>query len=211
VSSSAAIHSWSELVAFLNEWNQGWVTAARRMSPAVIIAIYELIGSQLIDYFESLDPYALGGSVGWAGPEPAPVWLDLAREYTERWHHQQHIRDAVNRPGLKEPRAFAPVLAAFARALPRAYRDTVAADGVTVSLDIQGDSGSRWTILRENSRWTLLSGMPAAPTAQVRMDQELAWRLFTRSIPQDQAQARIQFSGDPDLGRQVLEMVSIIA
>ena len=61
--------------------------------------------------------------MSWAGPEPAPVWLDLAREYTERWHHQQHIRDAVNKPGLKDPHWMAPVLAAFVWAMPHAYRD----------------------------------------------------------------------------------------
>ena len=37
-------------------------------------------------------------AVNWAGPEPAPIWLDPAREYTERWVHQQHIRDAVRNP-----------------------------------------------------------------------------------------------------------------
>ena len=48
--------------------------------------------------------------IDWAGPEPAPIWLHVAREYTERWVHQQHIRDAVGRPGLNERRWLGPVL-----------------------------------------------------------------------------------------------------
>ncbi len=181
------------------------------MSPRVLIDLLELTGAQMADYFQGLDPFALGGSVGWVGPEPAPVWLDQAREYTERWHHQQHIRDAVGRPGLKQPRYFAPVLAAFVRALPRTYQATPAAGGATVTLSIAGDSGGRWTILRENDRWNLYSGAPDIPTAEVTLDQDLAWRLFTRGVPSAQAQPQIQFTGDPTLGLQLLEMVSIIA
>ncbi len=51
-------------------------------------------GEQTNAYFQRVDPFAMGGPVSWAGPEPAPVWLDVAREFTERWHHQQHIRAA---------------------------------------------------------------------------------------------------------------------
>src|SRR5437667_12691762 len=83
---------------------------------------------QVIAHFESLDPYATGDVVSWAGSDPAPVWLDLAREYTERWHHQQHIRDAVGKPGLKEPRFFVPVLETVVRVLPVTYRVATAVE-----------------------------------------------------------------------------------
>ena len=49
-----------------------------------------------------------------------PGLADVAREYTERWVHQRHVRDAVGQTGLKEPRWFAPVLDTFVRALPHA-------------------------------------------------------------------------------------------
>jgi uncharacterized protein (TIGR03083 family) len=51
----------------------------------------------------ALDPFAAETRVSWVGPDPAPNWLDVAREYSERWTHQQQIRDAVGRPGLQEP------------------------------------------------------------------------------------------------------------
>jgi hypothetical protein len=53
--------------------------------------------------------------------------LELAREYTERWLHQQHIRDAVGAPGQTDPRFLAPVLATFAHAFPVALRRVTAA------------------------------------------------------------------------------------
>src|SRR6266852_4119801 len=81
--------SWASSI-----FNDDWVRAARRLSPHVMRDLLAAAGPLLFAYFASLDLAATGGPVSWAGPAPAPVWLDVAREYTERWHHQQHIRDA---------------------------------------------------------------------------------------------------------------------
>jgi hypothetical protein len=134
------------------------------------------MGDQACEYFQSLDPYALGGAVSWAGPEPAPVWLDLAREYTERWHHQQHIRDAVGQPGLQGPRYMAPVLKAFVRALPHTYRHVAAPDGTLLTLTISGPSGGRWSLLREQGLWQLYCDVSREPDAEAVIDEDIAWR-----------------------------------
>jgi hypothetical protein len=42
--------------------------------------------------------------VAWAGETRSANWLDTGREYTERWHHQMQIRDAVGAPPLLERR-----------------------------------------------------------------------------------------------------------
>src|ERR1700754_3375876 len=93
--SGSPIIDWRELVVLINELNDSWVKATRRLSPRVLCDFLRFVGEQTNAYFATLDPEAFGDPVDWAGPEPAPVWLDLAREYTERWHHQQQIRDAV--------------------------------------------------------------------------------------------------------------------
>ena len=116
--SGGRVEGWDDLVALLNEHNEAWVRATRGISPRLLRDLLRHTGAHVCDYFQSLDPTIIGGPVSWAGPDPAPVWLDLAREYTERWLHQQHIREAVARPGLKQVRFFAPVLDAFARASP---------------------------------------------------------------------------------------------
>jgi uncharacterized protein (TIGR03083 family) len=207
----ASVNGWDELVAFINDWNQSWVQVARRISPRLLIDLLELTGLQTCDYFRSLDPYVLGDAVSWAGPEPAPAWLDLARDYTERWHHQQHIRDAVGQPGLKGPRHFAPVLAAFVWALPHAFRSIAAAENTSVTLTIIGESGGQWSLLRERKDWHLYVNALEQPNAQVSIDQETAWRLFTRGIDPSLAQKGMKISGDQVLGSRVLDMVSIIA
>ena len=59
--------------------------------------------------------------------------------------------------------------------------------------------------------WNLYSGAPPKSDAEVIIDQELAWRLFTRGISQNLAQEQVTIKGNQKLGIKVLEMVSIIA
>ncbi len=205
------ISGWDELVTYINHWNQEWVKVTRRISSLLLIDLMDFTGNQVCEYFQSLDPYAIGGPVSWAGEEPAPVWLDIAREYTERWHHQQHIRDAVGQPGLKEPQYFAPVLDAFAWALPRALRTTDAVEGATVTLTVRGKSGGQWSVRRERGDWTFYQGATDQPDAEFVIEEEVAWRLFTRGLSHEEARTRISLIGDEALALRVLDMVSIIA
>jgi uncharacterized protein (TIGR03083 family) len=208
---NVSIAGWDDLVAFINDQNARWVQTTRRISPRLLADLLRLTGEQVSAYFQSLDPYAQGVVVDWAGPEPAPVWLDLAREYTERWHHQQHIRDAVKRPGLLEPRYLAPALDTFVRALPHTYRDVGADDGTLVSLTVAGESGGRWFMRRERGEWRLYVEASQPPQTEVIIDQNLAWRLFTRGLSKEEALAQATVRGDPLLAARMLEVVSIIA
>ncbi len=203
--------SWEDLVVLINRLNDSWVKATSRISPRVLCELMKLTGEQVCDYFKSLDPCAVGGPVDWASSEPAPAWLDLAREYTERWHHQQQIRDAVEKPGMKDPRFFAPVLDAFVRALPRTYAEVYSEDGTLIALSITGDSGGRWFLLRENGRWNLYveAGKPA--DAGLVIEQDLAWCLFTKGVSKDEVLARSTLLGDQALAAKALDMVSVIA
>jgi uncharacterized protein (TIGR03083 family) len=200
-----------DLVTFINRFNEGWVQAARRLSPRVLLDLLGFSGPELWAYFRSLDLSAIGGGVSWAGLERAPVWLDVAREYTERWLHQQHIRDAVGKPGLTDHRFFAPVLATFVHALPVAFRDSDAPLGTIVQLHVEGEAGGDWSLVRDADEWKLYVGAEGAPEARVAMEQVVAWRLFTRGLTPEQAERKSRFEGDQRLARQVLQAVAIIA
>jgi uncharacterized protein (TIGR03083 family) len=202
---------WGELVTHVHNLNQTWVGAARRISPRLLYDLLEFTGPQVYQHFHSLDPYALGGPVGWVSPEPAPVWLDIAREYTERWHHQQHIRDAVGKPGLKKPRFMAPALDTFVRALPRTCEKVMAGEGTVVALTIVGESGGRWFVLREEGAWLLYLGAPQGSDAEVLLPEDVAWRSFTRGLSEGEAASKVRIVGDRALGQKILEMASIIA
>ncbi len=205
------IRSHQDLLVFINDLNESWMSAAQRISTPLLIDLLRFVGEQANAFFATVDPFALGEPVSWAGPEPAPHWIDLAREFTERWHHQQHIRDAVGKPGLKEPRFFAPVLDAFARAMPYTYRDVTAADGMCVTLCIVGDSGGEWTLRREGKSWSLYAGAEEPPDAKVTIDQDDAWRSFTKGIDPNQVRAKATLEGSEELGVKIFQMVSIIA
>lgn len=198
------------LIAAIDRQNALWVAAMRRVSPPLLIDLLQLTGEQTASYFATLDLAAIGGPVDWVGPAPAPVWLDLAREYTERWVHQQQIRDAVGRPGLQEPEWFAPVLAAFVLGLPRAL-GTAGKPGQTVLLTITGEAGGEWLARRGEHGWTLKAGRDDAPAATVTLDQDSAWRLFTCGITPQQARQAARLTGDPELTARTLETVSILA
>jgi uncharacterized protein (TIGR03083 family) len=208
---NAAFAGWEDLVAFINRQNAEWVETTRRLSPRLLCDMLRLTGAQVSAFFQSLDPYALGGPVDWAGPDPAPIWLDLAREYTERWHHQQQIRDAVGKPGLTEPRYLAPALDAFVRALPHTYRGVDAASQTLVALTITGAAGRTWFLLREHSAWQLYLDITRAPDAQVTLDQDTAWRLFTKGIGAGTARAQAVITGDPHMAAPMLRTLAVIA
>jgi uncharacterized protein (TIGR03083 family) len=208
---------------FLARINDAWVQAARRLSGRVIADLLGLSGRQTFAYFSSLDLLTLGGPVSWAGPQPAPRWLDVAREYTERWTHQQQIREAVGEPLLDDARWIGPVLATFARALPRTFSAMDAPAGTAVTLTLDGAGGGAWTVVRSHHDadgasgehvWELFAGRPEAPdapTAEARMSTDTAWRLFTKGLTPDQAGERTTLSGDASLAERVLRTVAIIA
>ena len=205
------INTWDELIALINHRNAVWVEATRRMSPRVIMELLRFTGEQANAYFQQVDPFATGSPVNWAGPDPAPVWLDVAREFTERWHHQQHIRDAVGKPGAFGPEFLTPVLSAFVRALPVTFRAVDAPVKTAVTLNITGPAGSAWSVVREENGWKLYQGAAQAPEAVVDLPEDIAWRLFTRGIAPAQARERARLTGNLPLGELVLETVSILA
>ena len=200
-----------DLVAFIDRQNAEWVTAWRRVSPAFIVDMLEITGRRTQQFFESLDLFAMGGSVWWAtGHDPAPVWLDVARELTERWHHQAQIRDAVGARPLDDPAILRPVIATFAFALPRTFRAVDASPGTAVTLSVTGSSGSSWSLVREEGGWRLMVGLAESPAATVWIDQDTYWRLVTKGVTRDVAASRARLQGRSDLALRVLDSVAII-
>src|SRR2546427_861626 len=117
------ISSSVELAAYINRLNEEGVSLYRRLSPAVLISLMQVASQLLAEYHRSRDPDASAPyGVSWAGEEKSSNWFDTAREFTERWHHQQQIRLAVNKPGIMTRELYHPVLDCFLRALPFTYR-----------------------------------------------------------------------------------------
>src|SRR5690242_19394070 len=81
---------YEDFIAFINRNNAEWVQAARRISPRTLVDLIEITSKDVAKLFASLDPQAPAiWAVIWAGEQQSANWFDIAREYTERWHHQQ--------------------------------------------------------------------------------------------------------------------------
>ena len=200
-----------KLAAFINQLNARWVEATRPLSPALLTELLESTGAELSRFFVSLDPFARAPfGVSWAGEQESANWFDTAREYTERWHHQQQIRDATGRPPLIERRFLFPVLDTFMRALPYAFRNVNAADGTLWEIRLQGEAGGSWFLLRRAEQWQL--GLDAERAAGVvSLPQDAAWRLFTKGIAAEQAKQQVRSQGPQELADGLLNMLCIVA
>ena len=97
------------------------------------------------------------------------------------------------------------------RGLPRTFRNMKAKNGTSVSVQISGESGGEWSLIRENSDWELFAGRDPQSACCVQLDQDLAWRLFSKGISKEDAKRQVHIIGNTVLGEQVLEMVSIMA
>jgi uncharacterized protein (TIGR03083 family) len=205
------IRSPADVVSLVNRLNREGVAVYRRLSPAILIELMTAACNQSADFHESLDPFAPAAfSVSWAGEDRSLNWFDTARELTERWHHQQQIRLATNRPGLMTPELYHPVLDCFLRGLPHAFRDVAAPEGTTVLVEISGDCGGSWTLAKAPLAWTLVRNSAAVYKSRVTIPQALAWRLFTKGIDPDLIQPQIKVEGDPILVEKVLHLTAIV-
>jgi hypothetical protein len=138
------------------------------------------------------------------------VWFDLAREFTERWHHQQQILDATGEPSLYDPFFLSPVLDTFVRALPHNFRYAAAHDGTVVRFEISGSAGGVWFLVRIGGAWELGLSSETEPAADVVVPQDTAWRMFTKGIDRKGARALAVIRGDDALVSPIFRTVSII-
>ena len=204
-------NSPGEFLVFIDRLNRDGVEIYRRLSPGVLIAMMEIASRESAEFHQQLDPIADAAfSVSWAGEEKSPNWFDTARELTERWHHQQQIRLATNRPGIMTRELYHPVLDCFMRALPFTYRDRSADAGTHLRFNVSGECGGSWYLYREGDRWVQIESPTGRQVSETTIPQEIAWRVFTKGIDRESAAAQVSIAGDRDLGAHVLSMVSIM-
>lgn len=221
-----AITNDRDLVSFIDRLNAEGVTVYRRLSPPVLIAWMEQTSREAASYYASLEPFAPARfGVSWAGESASANWFDVARELTERWHHQQQIRLALGDPtntaqnpaanparhlrAIMTPELYHPVLDCFMRALPFHYRSMSAPPGTAIRIHVSGDCGGDWH-LYSGVAWQLASEPVGTIVATVTIPQDIAWRIFTKGIAHENARKHVRVTGDTALGNHVLNMLAIV-
>ncbi|HMG43861.1 MAG TPA: maleylpyruvate isomerase N-terminal domain-containing protein [Acidimicrobiales bacterium] len=194
----AADHPGLDFKALLDGFNERWVTAAGFLSTRLVLSLLELSGDLTAEYYAAVDPLAPGEQVRFFGSTgPSPFWQAIAREYAERWLHQQQVRRAVGAPDLGGEHlvtAARVVLLGLAAHL----HDLGASAGDTLAFVIP-DVG-RWTLRRGDDGWELLEGGdPVAATAALTLHPGRAAPALSRGLDRADVPGVLTAGGDPVL------------
>lgn len=207
------INSYNDLVAYLNGLNMSWTNATKRVSPKVLTALLETTGKEYTEHLNTLEPFDDAVfSVAWAGQDTSPNWFHIAREYTEKFLHQQQIRDAVRKPGIMTKELFYPFIDTLMYAFPYTFATVSAESGTVVSLEITTEIGGVWSIVKKDEGWVLDKNENInAHYSSVIIDPDTAWKLFSKSWKPEDVKDKVKISGDKKLGERVLEIVAVMA
>lgn len=209
---SPPIQSYKDLVDYLNQLNADWVQAMKRVSPSMLILLHKITGPLYCGYYESLDPFEQAVfNVAWAGEEKSLNWMHIARDYTEKFLHQQQIREAVKKPGLMNKNFFYPFIDIFMLALPHTFKNTAAPDNTCLQLTVTGEAGGSWYLIHQGFKWQLTKEAPLKVDSMVSIHQDDAWKLFSKSLSPAEVSSRVSISGNKELGEVALTMVSVMA
>ncbi len=204
------INSYGELVLYLDQLNADWVKAFRRVSPEQIIDLLETVSREQYQQLCKLDPAAPAVfSVAWAGESVSTNAFHIAREYTEKFHHQMQIRDVV---GQMEPllhnQFFHPFIHTLLLGLPFHYSAVSAREGAQIGISIE--QCGEWNLKKNGKTWELNIGKPDDPLATVSLTKDLAWRLFTKGITPERAQSLATVAGDLRLAGHCFTLLAVM-
>lgn len=203
-----------DLPAYLDRINEEWVVAFRRLSPAVLVSLLGAGGGEVLALWDdAIDRDDPAGAVSWAGLEVGVGWMDHARDTTEYWIHEQHLREAVGRPHVDADEVAA-VVDILARGLPHALEVVPAPEGAEVAVGAD-DLGLLWGVERRDDRWWFGGHRPASggeaegpPFAAVTGTGDAYWRRWSRHPAG--GRGAFSTSGDAAVTAAVVDHIAVI-
>jgi hypothetical protein len=150
-------------------------------------------------------------SVAWAGQETSPNWFHIAREYTEKFLHQQQIRDAVGKQDIMTKGLFYPFVDTFMFAFPHTFRNISVENGTVVSIEVSTDIGGIWSIVKTDKGWELDKSENLDAHTKVIIDPDTVWKLFSKSWKPEQVADKVKITGNIILAKQALNIVAVMA
>jgi hypothetical protein len=218
-----SIESYRDLVTYIQKLNTEWISSTRRLSPRILRDLLKVSEPQLAEFFTTLDPFTPAPfSVAWAGEDVSANWFDIAREFTEKWHHQMQIRRALDRPLLLDTMYVRPFYQTCLLGLPRALsKITDAEEGMRVRVSITGNTRVDRITVMKHGVWRNLEGFALDSMlqdrsirydAEVAIPEDVAWILFTNTDRNKEAyHSSITASGRRELIDAVLDMVTVMS
>lgn len=190
-------NTYTAVVSFLNQLNSEWVTAMQRVSPEMLMALLDITNRMYREHLAQLPPMAKSiFPVSWAGEAESQNWFHIAREYTEKWHHQQQIRDAVGGPSpLFDTALFKPYLETSLSAVPYHLRNIHGEEKDTFSIFISGQDEAGWQWMYVDGMWVPQQEKVNYSVTKIHIDDRVIWRLFSGQISDDELRNRIYVTG----------------
>jgi hypothetical protein len=205
------VSSFNDIVALINDLNAGGVRYGERLSPRLMTDLLEITGRWVSDFVAALPPHGDAHfAVSWAGEARSENWMDIGREYTERWHHQMQIREAVGAGDLLQRKWFAPMLDLSVRAFPRAYAETDAPAGTAVVFEVDREPDYVWSVVREAAGWCVMHGRASEAAASVRVDADAAWKLLYNALSARDTRDRLVITGDASVAAPLLRARAVM-
>jgi uncharacterized protein (TIGR03083 family) len=194
--------------AWLDDLQTEWVDAARRISPRLARELLAWLAVPVAETFAAQDPRSPTAQVSWASDSPVPVWLDQARELTERWIHRQQLLEAVGQPSDLDEGIAGPAIDALRWAHP--YRlDQARIRSGSIEIEITGSFHRKWRLEHDGSGWAFVARLDAPTHTALSMTVEQAWRLLTNNYSAE-LHGPLRTSGDPELIEVLLRTRAII-
>jgi len=200
-----------DLIAFIDKQNKSWVEAGQRLSNALIIELLEITNNLYYEHIKKLDPYEQAVfSVAWAGEDKSANWFHIAREYTEKYHHQLQIRLPFHLDEeLMTYKFYLPFLETVMRSLPGHFREIDAPIASVISIQVSDGFGV-WYLMKSTDGWELYSECDIHPVCQIHIQSQVAWRLFTKGLSERESQKYIDIEGNMELGEKILTANAIM-
>ena len=202
---------FAELSKLIDQSNSSWTSLLGGISPKLLLDLLEITEHQLSDFIrkQNLDGDAFY-SVAWAGEIQSANWFDLAREYTERWHHQEQIREALNAPSIAIPKYLSPVINILMHSVPYWYKDVHALAGTRLCIEVTGDSGGIWILERKKKNWEFIEDRNISCNEKIMLSDDTTWKFLMRAIPRNTVNDLIHFSSSSPLCTNFLEVKAIM-
>lgn len=208
------INSYKDLVDYIQKLNKDWMIVSRRLSPTILIDLLEYSDKKYYEFLKTknLKDKAIF-SVAWAGETESENWFDIAREYTEKWHHQMQIRLALDKPILLDREYSEPLYDTFMIALPHLYRDfSDFKIGTKIKISLTGKLKKSWVIEWQTDKWNFTDSNKSDIYTSVEISDDIAWIIFTNSDrDKEKYKNVIKIKGDKSIGLKMLDLVTVMS
>jgi len=208
------INSYEDLVNHIQKLNKDWIDISRRLSPKILIDLLEYSDKQFYNMLKTLNPNETAiFPVAWAGESESKNWFDIAREYTEKWHHQMQIRLALNKQILMDTEYTEPLYDTFMLAVPNLYNVfTDFKDGDKIKFSITGILNKSWIIEWRKSKWEFSNSGFTDIHTSVELPDDIAWKIFTNTVTdKEKYKSCIKITGDNSVGLRILDLVTVMS